>query len=308
MKVLLVGECRAGRLAEAVSELFGFAAVLGAETAMLFVGSADDLPSFEGRLYFADSREYGEYNPDVHKRLVLEAVEKERPDAVVFLHSSYGWDLAPRVAAAMKAAQVSGVTGIDGAGYTVDSCNGKMRRTVTPLTSVAVLTLQSGAFSSPQLSGVPDVIGIDADRSSMVEFLGCRPPEAGVDLSRATVVVSAGRGVGKQENVDLVRQLAEALGGEVGASRPVIDAGWLERSRQIGTTGQTVAPSLYVACGISGAIQHVAGMKGSGFVIAVNTDQDAPIADVADVLVVADLVQFLPALTARIEARQSGGF
>ena len=308
MRALLVGECRAGRLAEEISELSGFAVALGAEASMLLVGSLDDLPSFEGRLYFADSREYGAYNPEAHKRLVMEVVGRERPDAVVFLHSSYGWDLAPRVAAAMNAAQVSGVTGIDGGGYTVDSCNGKMKRTVSPLTPNVVLTLQSGAFSSPKLSGVLEVVRIDADPGSKVEFLGCTQPEEVVDLSRARVIVSAGRGIGKQEHVDLVRELAAALGGEVGASRPVVDAGWLERSRQIGITGQSVAPELYVACGISGAIQHVAGMKGSGFILAVNTDQDAPIADVADVFVVADLVQFLPALTARLKARHGGSF
>jgi electron transfer flavoprotein alpha subunit len=308
MKVLLVGECRAGRLIDDVGELSGFAEALGAEAAMVLVGSPDDLPDFGGRLYFADVRDYGEYSPEVHKRLVLAAVEQEHPDVVAFLHSSYGWDLAPRIAGAMKVAQVSSVTGIDGGGYAVDSCNGKMRRTLMPLTSSVVLTLQPGAFAAPQSSGVPEVIAIEVDRTSSVEFLGCRQPESGVDLSRAQVIVSAGRGVGKQENIDLVRDLAAALGGEVGASRPVIDAGWLERSRQIGTTGQTVAPALYVACGISGAIQHVAGMKTSSFILAINTDRDAPIGELADALVVADLVQFLPALTARLEARKGGSF
>ena len=303
MKLLLAGECREGRLAEEVAELFGFAGLLGVETAMVLVGFPGDLPSFGGRLYFADAGKYGEYNPEVHKRLVMQAIDRERPDAVVFLHSSYGWDLAPRVAAAMKVAQISGVTGIDGEGYTVDSCNGKMRRTLKSLTSSVVLTLQPGAFSALRLQGVPKVLGIDADQASTVEFLGSRPPDAGVDLSRASVIVSAGRGVGKKEHVDLVRNLAAALGGEIGASRPVVDAGWLERSRQIGTSGQSVAPELYVACGISGAIQHLAGMKGAGFIIAVNTDRDAPIVDVADILVVADLQQFLPVLTAKICAQ-----
>ena len=135
-----------------------------------------------------------------------------------------------------------------------------------------------------------------------MELLRYEQPEAGgPDLSRAEVIVSAGRGVGQREQMVLVRALAEALSGEVGASRPVVDAGWLEHSRQIGSTGQVVAPVLYVACGISGAVQHVAGMKGSGFVLAVNTDREAPIGEVADLLVVADLVQFLPALVSKLK-------
>jgi len=303
MKLLLVGEYRDGRLAAETAELFGFSAQLDAEVSMVLVGSADDLPAFDGRLYLADLETYGEYQPDVHKRLVLEAIEREQPNAVVFLHSSYGWDLAPRIAAAMWTAQVSGVVGIDDGGYVVESCNGKMLRTVHPETSVAVLTLQPGAFEALEMSGQPEVITVETSPESAIEFVGCRQPEAGVDLTRAEVIVSAGRGVGSADQVALVEALASALGGEVGASRQAVDAGWLDRSRQIGTSGQSVSPALYVACGISGAIQHLAGMNGSGFVLAVNTDRDAPIASVADVLVVADVAEFLPALVEALEKR-----
>ena len=303
MKLLLVGECRDGRLATETAELFGFSARLDAEVSMALVGSADDLPAFDGRLYLANLETYGEFSSDVHKRLVLAAVEREQPDAVVLLHSSYGWDLAPRLAAAMQSAQISGVVGLDDDGYVVESCNGKMLRTVTPQTPVAVLTLQPGAFEAPAMSGPPEVIAIETSPESAIEFAGCRQPEAGIDLTRAEVIVSTGRGVGNAEQVALVEALASALGGEVGASRQAVDAGWLDRSRQIGSSGQSVSPALYVACGISGAIQHLAGMKGSGFVLAVNTDRDAPIASVADVLAVADVAEFLPALTAALEKR-----
>lgn len=303
MNLLLVGECRDRRLAAETGELFGFAARMDAEVSMVLVGSANDLPAFDGRLYLADLETYGEFRPDAHKRLVLAAIEREQPDAVVLLHSSYGWDMAPRLAAALQSAQVSGVVGLDNGGYVVESCNGKMRRTVRPQTPVAVLTLQAGAFKSPAMSGQPEVIVIEASSESAIEFVGCCQPEAGVDLTRAEVIVSAGRGVGNTEQVALVEALALALGGEVGASRQAVDAGWLDRSRQIGTSGQSVSPALYVACGISGAIQHLAGMKGSGFVLAVNTDHDAPITSVADVLVVSDVAEFLPALTAALGQR-----
>ncbi|NTU69178.1 MAG: electron transfer flavoprotein subunit alpha/FixB family protein [Chlorobiaceae bacterium] len=303
MKALLVAECRQGRLVADSAELQGFARALGAGASMVLVGNPGELPRFDGRLYFADAREYGEYNPDVHKRLVLQAVEAERPDYVVFLHSSYGWDLAPRVAVAMRSAQVSEVGGIVAGGFVTGCCNGKMRRTVRPLTPCAVLTLQPGAFPAEPSGGEPEILRLEAVKDASVELLRYEPPSVGgIDLSRAEVVVSAGRGVGRREHVELVRALADALGGEVGASRPVVDAGWLEHERQVGTTGQAVSPALYVACGISGAIQHVAGMKGAGFVVAVNTDRDAPIGEVADLLVVADLVRFLPALVAKLQA------
>ncbi|MGC8775411.1 MAG: electron transfer flavoprotein subunit alpha/FixB family protein [Chlorobaculum sp.] len=303
MKLLLVGEVCGGRVTDETAELFGFAAQLGAEVSMVLAGSTDDLPSFDGKLYRADGG--NEFDATFHKRLVLAAVERERPDAVVFLHSSHGWELAPRVAFAMQSAQVSGVAGLDDdGGYVVESCNGKMRRTVTPLTDFVVLTIQPGTFAAPAMAGQPEMIDLDAEPDAAIEFLGCVEPERGIDLTRAGVIVSAGRGVGSAERVELVRALADALGGEVGASRPAVDAGWLERARQVGSSGQSVAPALYVACGISGAIQHLAGMKGSGFVLAVNTDRDAPITSVADVLVVADVAEFLPALTAAIRARQ----
>jgi len=303
MKLLLVGECRDGRLATETAELFGFSARLDAEVSMALVGSADDLPAFDGRLYLANLETYGEFSSDVHKRLVLAAVEREQPDAVVLLHSSYGWDLAPRLAASMQSAQVSGVVGIDDGGYVVESCNGKMLLTVHPETPIAVLTLQPGAFEALAMDGQPEAIKLDTSTESAIEFVGCRQPEAGIDLTRAEVIVSTGRGVGNAEQVALVEGLASALGGEVGASRQAVDAGWLDRSRQIGTSGQSVSPALYVACGISGAIQHLAGMKGSGFVLAVNTDRDAPIASVADVLAVADVAEFLPALVEALEKR-----
>lgn len=301
MKALLVGEFREGRLLETTAELFGFAAAIGAEASMFLVGNASDLPAFGGTLYLADVARYGEYSPEVHKQLLLKAIEAENPDLVVFVHSSYGWDLAPRIAANLKVAQVSEVIGAAGNGYEVGCCNAKMHRNVIPATAKAVVTIQPGAFAAEQPGGAPSVTELATDSAPTTEFLGYEPAEAkDVDLAKADVVVSAGRGIGKKENVDVIRNLAKALGGELGASRPVVDAGWVEHSHQVGSTGQTVAPKLYVACGISGSIQHLAGMKKSGFILAINKDKDAPIGEVADVLVVADVLQFAPALAARL--------
>ena len=304
MKLLLVAEYREGKVLGCVGELVGFAEKTGSDHVMFIVGSQSDLPQYGGKLYVADSTAYGEYNPDVHKKLLLSVIEAEKPDMVVFSHSSYGWDLAPRVACAIGAAQVSEVVEYKGGTLVVPVCNAKLRREVKVNTEVTVVTLQAGAFSSAEpVSGTPSSVEtIATDSGQALEFLGYEEVEAGgVDLSKAEVIVSAGRGIGKPENVEIIANLAKALGGEYGASRPVVDSEWVEHTRQVGTTGQTVAPKLYVACGISGAIQHLAGMKKSEFVVAINTDKDAPIGDVADVLVVADLTQFVPVLTEKLQ-------
>ena len=301
MKTLLIGEYREGKLLDSTYELLGFAGQLGAETAMLLVGSETQLPAYGGILYLGDATACGEYNPDLHKKLILEAVQKENPDYIVFLHSSYGWDLAPRVAAALKAAQISEIIAIQDGGFEVGCCNGKMRRTVKPATAKAVLTIQAGAFPALQPGGSPVIQKLTADNNGNLEFVGYEAAEKkDIDLGKAEVIVTAGRGIGKKDNVPVIQALAKALGGELGASRPVVDAGWVEHSHQVGTTGQTVSPKLYVACGVSGAIQHLAGMKKSDFIIAINKDKDAPIGEIADLLVVADVMQFVPALTAKV--------
>jgi electron transfer flavoprotein alpha subunit len=299
MKALLVGEYREGKLLDSFYESVAFAGKLGAEACAVVVGDAAAAPRCGGRLYLADVAKYGEYNPDLHKQLILAIVAKEQPDYIVLPHSSYGWDLAPRVAASLRAAQVSEVVGIVDGALEVGCCNAKMRRRVKPSTAQAVVTIQAGAFSfqgEPQ--GTPDIQAVDIDGSGGVEFLGYEPAEAKeVDLTKAEIIVSAGRGVGKKDNIPVIAALAKAFGGELGASRPVVDSGWVEHSHQVGTTGQTVSPKLYVACGISGAIQHLAGMKKSDFIVAINKDKDAPIGEIADVLIVADVLQFAPALT-----------
>jgi electron transfer flavoprotein alpha subunit len=304
MKVLLVAEYRDGKVLGSISDLLGFAARTGADHAMFVVGSEAALPTYGGTLYLADAETYGEYQPAVHKQLLLTVIDKVKPDLVVFSHSSYGWDLAPRVAYALGLAQVSEVVDYVDGTLVVPVCNAKLRRTVEIKTGGAVVTLQAGAFggSEPE-TDAPTVERVTVEATDRVEFLGYEAAEAGgIDLSKAEVIVSAGRGIGKPENISLIADLAKAFGGEYGASRPVVDAEWAEHDRQVGTTGQSVAPKLYIACGISGAIQHLAGMKKSDFIVAINTDRDAPIGDVADVLAVADLTKLVPVLIEKLTA------
>ncbi len=304
MKLLLVAEYREGKLLGSINELLGFAKELTADTAVFLVGSENNIPHFSGKLYLADITTSQEYNPDGHKALLLQAIENEQPDLIVFSHSSYGWDLAPRIAFSLEVSQISEVVGIDNGDFIVPTCNSKLRRQVKSLSAKTVLTLQAGAFTAIEESDAqPEVTSLTTDSDSKIIFQGYEAAEqGGVDLSKASVIVSAGRGIGKPENIAMISALAQALGGEYGASRPVVDSEWAEHNRQVGTTGQSVAPKLYVACGISGAIQHLAGMKKSEFIVAVNTDKDAPIGEIADVLVVADLKQFVPSLTEKLNA------
>ena len=301
MKALLVCEYREGKLLESCYELVGFAKQLGFDYELFLVGSQDQLPQVAGKLYLAEVGAAGEFNPALHKQLILDAAQQAAAETIVFLHSSYGWDLAPRVALALNAAQLSEVVDASADGYLLPACNSKLRRRVKATSGQTVITLQGGAFMPAAPDGSPQVEELSVAGSGNCEFIGYEPAEAGeVDLGKAEVIVSAGRGVGKPENIAMIEALAKALGGEYGASRPVVDAGWVAHDRQVGTTGQVVAPKLYVACGISGAIQHLAGMKKSEFVLAINTDKDAPIAEVADLLVVADVKQFAPAFTERL--------
>lgn len=304
MKALLVAECRKGKPLSSSYELVAFAEKIGADTAMFVVGNDENLPNYEGTVYLADAGKHGEFNPDAHKKLLLGVIEKEQPELVVFCHSSYGWDLAPRVANALGATQVSEVVDVVDGTFVVPVCNGKLRRSLRSRTGCTVLTLQVGAFNFDGTpSGNPTVEKIDTAESGKLKFTGYEEAQAGeVDLSKAEIIVSAGRGIGKPENLEMIKGLAKALKGEYGASRPVVDAEWADHSRQVGTTGQTVSPKLYIACGISGAIQHLAGMKKSDFVIAINTDKDAPIGEVADVLVIADVKLLVPALTEKLTA------
>jgi electron transfer flavoprotein alpha subunit len=172
--------------------------------------------------------------------------------------------------------------------------------------------VQSAAFAadSARPGGAP-VQPLDVDLSAVRaerEHLGVEAAGSGdqVDLTKADVIVAAGRGVGGQDKLGPLRELARALGGEIGASRPVIDSGWLERERQIGSSGQTVAPKLYLAVGISGAIQHLVGMKGSGCVVAINKDPSAPIFAIADYGIVGDLHDIVPALTEAVKEAKAG--
>lgn len=242
-------------------------------------------------------------------------IDKYKPAAILFGATSNGRDLAPRVAARFNtglAADCTKLTRNEETGvisFTRPTYSGKMTTVVEiPEVRPQLATVRPGVFKrgEPDASRTANVIAEAIDipagtiRTSLVEKIA-EAAEGAVKLEDADVIVSGGRGLGKPENFALVKDLADALGGVVGASRAAVDAGWIPHAHQVGQTGKTVGPKLYVACGISGAIQHLAGMSGSDVIIAINRDPDAPIFDVADYGIVGDIKEVLPALTASIK-------
>jgi electron transfer flavoprotein alpha subunit len=262
-----------------------------------------------------DDPRLGAYSPGAYCGAIGSAMEKEAPAFVVLPHTYQSVDFMARLAQSVEAALVPEVIEILGDGEQLEwkrpVLGGKLHARVrTKGEGPVMISIQSGVFSADSAaagqSGV-EPLPADADRI-VVDREILRVEEAAsdqVDLSAAEIIVGVGRGVGGADKLEPVEELARALGAEIGASRPVIDSDWLPRERQIGSSGQTVAPKLYLALGISGAIQHLVGMKGSQVIVAVNKDASAPIFNIAQYGVVGDLHEIVPALTAAVkEARE----
>jgi electron transfer flavoprotein alpha subunit len=242
--------------------------------------------------------------------LVRQALMKILPPGSILLvaHEHFGIDLAPGLSIKLHTAFVSDVvdiSGVEGSSLNIirQEFGGQVSAHVRcDISAGAVITVRPGAFKAPESA---PVAGIVVDKSSEVgaltsrrRYLGTVVAEAGdVDITKHSVLVSIGRGIQEKENVTIAEELAEALGAAVSCSRPVVDAKWMEKSRQVGSSGKTVKPKVYLACGISGAFQHLAGIKGGPFLIAINKNPKAPIFQVADIGIVDDILEFLPELT-----------
>ena len=239
------------------------------------------------------------------------------PDSILLVpHEHFGIDLSPGLSIKLKSTFVSDVLAIEGVEGSFlkvvrQEFGGQVSAHVRCDVSLgAVINVRPGAFKPVEtapLSGI--VVDKSADVGALAagrRYLETVFAEAGdVDISKEPVLVSIGRGIQEKENVAIAEELAEAMGAAVSCSRPVVDAKWMPKSRQVGTSGKTVKPKVYIACGISGAFQHLAGIKGNPFLVAINKNSKAPIFQVGDVGIVADLLEFLPILTGKIKEAQS---
>jgi electron transfer flavoprotein alpha subunit len=250
--------------------------------------------------------------------LVRKALVSVLPADCILLaaHEHFGIDLAPGLSIKTNSAFVSDVVainGVDGSHLNVvrQEFGGQMSAHVRcDISSGAVVTVRPGAFKSQECA--PGT-GLVIDKSAQVgtltagrRFLETVVAEMGdVDITKYSVLVSVGRGIQKPENVAIAQELADAMGAAVSCSRPVVDAKWMEKPRQVGSSGKTVKPKVYLACGISGAFQHLAGLKGNPFIVAINKNPKAPIFQVADVGVVDDILEFLPEMTRKVREMRS---
>lgn len=250
------------------------------------------------------------YQLEVYAAVLTALVKKYSPSLLLAGATQYGKDLMPEVASALETGCATDVTDIrfEDGGY-VFTCpvyGGSVLNDVKLSGVPAVATVRSGAFSKNLSAGktgeiVKEEVEVPAESvlTKIVDVV--REITESENLEEADVVVTGGRGMGSLENFQLIHELAKVCGGMVGGTRPVIEEEWISRSRQVGQSGKIVAPKLYFACGVSGATQHVSGMIGSGYIVAINKDEDAPIFDVADVGIVGDAVKILPLLIEAIK-------
>ncbi|MBM4465453.1 MAG: electron transfer flavoprotein subunit alpha/FixB family protein [Chloroflexi bacterium] len=318
-EIFVLAEHRRGELRDVTFEMLGkgqeLAAATGGSLSAVLLGHdvgdfATELTKHANQvLVIADAR-LEHFNSAAYQQVLTSLITERQPRLVLMGHSAYGMDLAPSLATQLDLPLVTDCVGLefeDGDLFAVrEMYGGKVSAKVAfRPADTYVATLRQAAF--PFAEGAPlggEIVAVDSPLTEEItyrrflEFVEAAVGE--VDITQADVVVAVGRGIKEQENMSLVEKLAEALGGVLAGSRPVVDAGWLPPDRQVGQSGKTVKPKLYLALGISGASQHLVGMKASSTIVAVNKDPDAPIFRVAHYGIVGDLFKVVPALTAQL--------
>jgi electron transfer flavoprotein alpha subunit len=270
-----------------------------------------DMTAFYNAVWKIDNAALAYPNAEVVRKALVNVLPK---DAIVLLpHDTFGMDLGPGLSIKMDSIFIADIVGIDGVdGNTLkvvrQEFSGQVSTHVSAdISSGAVINVRSGVFQADDsISGangqVEDKSAAAGDLTAKRKYLETVQAAVGdVDITKSDVLVSVGRGIEEQDNLEMIFELAKAMGADVSCSRPIVDAKWLEKSRQVGTSGQTVKPKVYLALGISGSFQHLGGIKGNPFIVAVNKNPKAPIFQVAEVGVEANILEFVPALTEAIK-------
>ncbi|MBI2188776.1 MAG: electron transfer flavoprotein subunit alpha/FixB family protein [Acidobacteria bacterium] len=319
--ILVVAEQRAGVLNRATWEALVAAQLLAQQSGdapirIVVLGASDAVAQeLAGAgvgdvLVLADAA-LETYTPDAYMMALAQAIPSLRPEFVLLPHTYQTRDFVPALAARLDKPLITDVTAVSGSTFTRPMFQGKLAAEVRPSGGPpCFVTCQIGAFRADrvQKGSAPSAVSrqpVAIDRAGIRQTPEAPFQEAtqSVDLTQAARIVAVGRGIKSREQLPVAEALAKAMGAELAASRPICDSGWLPMERQIGSSGQTVAPKLYVALGISGAIQHLVGMKGSRTIVAINKDADAPIFEVADYGIVGDLFEIVPAIIAELEKK-----
>jgi electron transfer flavoprotein alpha subunit len=315
MKILAFAEQREGKFKKSAFEVTQaaqkIAGQLSGELLTLVVGDAVEAIAAElapygaRRVVVAEDPRLRLYSTTAYAKIVAEVAKREGATMLFFPASQMGKDLAPRVAAKLDGGLIPDCTSLRVEGGEVIAMRpvyaGKAFCEMRATSPVKLFTLRPNVFTASPTDGGGTKVekaAVELGESDFrVKVTAVKIAEGRPDVTEASIIVSGGRGMKGPENFHLIEQLADVLGGGVGASRAVVDAGWRPHDEQVGQTGKTVSPSLYIACGISGAVQHLAGMSSSKYIVAVNKDKDAPIFQVADYGIVGDVFEILPALT-----------
>ena len=318
--ILVVAETSQDAVADITLELLGgarqLAASTGGQVVVVVLGQdgarhAEALSAAD-RIVVIDDAQLAHYAPDPYVAVLESVIQAETPRAVLVGSTSVGLDVGPLLSTRLNAPVVSGCEAVaaeaDTLKVTSSLCGGKMLADVEVTGGPAILMVLPGSFRPSEQAGQaqvetkPSPVALEAGAVAFEEMI--LPDATDVDITSQEVLVAVGRGVQQQDELETVEELAQALGGAVCASRPIVDQGWLPSTRQVGKSGMTVKPKFYLALGVSGAPEHVEGMKGSGLTIAVNTDPAAPIFDVAQYGVETELMDLVEPLIEAINARK----
>jgi len=318
-KIIALAEHRQGELRDITWEILSkgrqLAEGMGAEVEVALLGKgvkklAEALKPKANRVLLVEDDRLEAFNSETYQKVLTQLITERKPSLTLIGHTAMGMDIAPALAVQLKMPIATDCIGVDVVGesfaLTRQLYGGKVNAAVSFLKSGPyIITLRTGGFPVVEKDLPGEIVSIPSpltDEGLVKRFLQYVEAAVGeVDITQANVLVSVGRGIKEAENIPLVKELADMLGGALSCSRPVVDKKWLPKDRQVGTSGKTVKPKVYIAIGISGAFQHVAGMKGAGTVIAINKDPKAPIFSVANYGIVADLFKFVPVLKEKVK-------
>jgi electron transfer flavoprotein alpha subunit len=327
--ILVVVEQREGKLNRVSWETLTAGQALSAETGWTLEAAVagSNVAAFAGevaakkvaKVYAIESSKLEPYTPDAFVAGLKQVISSQQPKLVLMPHTYQVRDFVPKLATAMQRTVISDCTGFKKVGdklvFARQMFQGKLAADVSFACEAPwFVTFQNGAFRGDKVEAGASAAPVETVKVDIADgVIRNKPQEVfkeakqAVDLTQAEIIVAVGRGIKEQKNIEIAKQLAEALGGELAASRPICDSGWLPMDRQIGSSGQTVAPKLYLALGISGAIQHIVGIKGARTIIAVNKDSEAPIFEIADYAVVGNLFDIVPPLIEEVKKAKAGG-